>query len=77
MGLRLRIFLGMLVVVVVSLLSTAIIAYDYSKKQEIAYNDQRLLRKESALGRSIEYVISSHGGDLPKDSISTLFTVHI
>lgn len=77
MGLRLRIFLGMLVVVVVSLLSTAIIAYDYSKKQEIAYNDQRLLRKESALGRSIEYVISRHGGDLPKDSISTLFTDHI
>jgi hypothetical protein len=54
MGLRLRIFLGMLVVVVVSLLSTAIIAYDYSKKQEIAYNDQRLLRKEAALGSNIQ-----------------------
>ena len=77
MGLRLRIFLGMLVVVVVSLLSTAIIAFDYSEKQEIAYNEQRLLRKESALGRSINYVIDSHGGGLPKDSISILFTDHI
>jgi two-component system, NtrC family, nitrogen regulation sensor histidine kinase NtrY len=77
MSLRLRIFLGMLVVVVVSLLSTAIIAYDYSKKQEITYNDQRLLRKESALGRSLDYVISRQGGDLPMDSISTLFTDHI
>lgn len=77
MGLRLRIFLGMLVVVIVSLLSTAVVAFDYSNKQEIAYNDQRLLRKEAALARSIDYVISRQGGDLPKDSISTLFTDHI
>ncbi|HIB77134.1 MAG TPA: HAMP domain-containing histidine kinase [Flavobacteriales bacterium] len=77
MGLRIRIFLGMLVVVLVALASTAIVAYDYSQQQEVAYNNQRLLRKEAALGRSLDYVIERHGGSLSEDSISTIFTDHI
>jgi len=77
MGLRIRIFLGMLVVVLVALASTAIVAYDYSQQQEVAYNNQRLLRKEAALGRSLDYVIARQGGLLSEDSISILFTDHI
>jgi len=77
MGLRLRIFLGMLAVVMVALVATAIVAFDYSQKQEHAYNSQRLLRKEAALGRSLDYVLTRQGGSIPVDSISTVFTDHI
>ena len=77
MGLRLRIFLGMLAVVMVALVATAIVAFDYSQKQELAYNSQRLLRKEAALGRSLDYVLTRQGGSIPIDSISTVFTDHI
>ncbi|PCJ81942.1 MAG: hypothetical protein COA49_02975 [Bacteroidetes bacterium] len=77
MGLRIRIFLGMLVVVLVALASTAIVAYDYSQQQEVAYNNQRLLRKEAALARSLDYVIARQGGLLSEDSVSILFTDHI
>jgi len=77
MGLRLRIFIGMLAVVLVALVATAIVAFDYSQKQELAYNSQRLLRKEAALGRSLDYVLTRQGGSIPIDSISTVFTDHI
>ena len=52
MGLRFRIFIGMLAVVLVALVATAVVAFDFSQKQELAYNSQRLLRKEAALSRS-------------------------
>jgi len=77
MGLRLRIFIGMLAVVLVALLATAIVAFDYSQKQELAYNSQRLLRKEAALGRSLDYVLTRHSGSIPADSISIIFTDRI
>lgn len=77
MGLRLRIFLGMSAVVLVALAATAIVAFDHSQKQELAYNSQRLLRKEAALGRSLDYVLTRHGGRIPVDSISIVFTDHI
>ena len=77
MGLRFRIFIGMLAVVLVALVATAVVAFDFSQKQELAYNSQRLLRKEAALGRSLDYVLTRHGGSLPADSISIVFTDHI
>ena len=67
----------MLAVVMVALVATAIVAFDYSQKQEHAYNSQRLLRKEAALGRSLDYVLTRQGGSIPVDSISTVFTDHI
>ena len=70
MGLRFRIFIGMLAVVLVALVATAVVAFDFSQKQELAYNSQRLLRKEAALSRSLDYVLTRNGGSLPADSIS-------
>ncbi|MDG2311791.1 MAG: HAMP domain-containing sensor histidine kinase [Flavobacteriales bacterium] len=77
MGLRFRIFIGMLAVVLVALVATAVVAFDYSQKQELAYNSQRLLRKEAALSRSLDYVLTRQGGSLSSDSISIVFTDHI
>jgi two-component system nitrogen regulation sensor histidine kinase NtrY len=77
MGLRFRIFIGMLAVVLVALVATAVVAFDFSQKQELAYNSQRLLRKEAALSRSLDYVLTRNGGSLPTDSISIVFTDHI
>ena len=58
MGLRLRIFLGMLLVVLLALASTGAVAYFHAQRQDVAYNEQRLLRKEAALSRSLEYVLA-------------------
>ena len=67
----------MLAVVLVALVATAVVAFDFSQKQELAYNSQRLLRKEAALSRSLDYVLTRQGGSLPLDSISVVFTDHI
>ena len=53
MGLRFRIFLGMMAVVVCALLATGYVAYRYGVDAEATYNAQRLLRKEAALQRSL------------------------
>lgn len=74
MGLRLRIFLGMLLVVLLALASTGVVAYFHSQRQDIAYNEQRLQRKEAALSRSLDYVLSRHSNELSSDSIAQIFT---
>lgn len=77
MGLRLRIFLGMLLVVFLALVSTAVVAYYHAQRTDVAYNEQRLQRKEAALSRSLDYVLARHPGTLSKDSISTVFSDRI
>ena len=77
MGLRLRIFLGMLLVVFLALASTAVVAYYHAQRTDVAYNEQRLQRKEAALSRSLDYVLARHPGTLSKDSISTVFSDRI
>jgi signal transduction histidine kinase len=74
MGLRLRIFLGMLLVVLLALASTGVVAYFHSQRQDVAYNEQRLQRKEAALSRSLDYVLSRHSNELSGDSIAQIFT---
>lgn len=74
MGLRLRIFLGMLLVVLLALASTGVVAYFHSQRQDVAYNEQRLQRKEAALSRSLDYVLSRHSSELSSDSIAQIFT---
>lgn len=77
MSLRLRIFLGMLMVVLLALASTGAVAYYHAQRQDVAYNEQRLLRKEAALSRSLEYVLAKSEGSMSKDDIATLFTDRI
>ena len=77
MGLRLRIFLGMLLVVLLSLAATGVAAYIHSQNQDIEYNEQRLLRKEKALSRSLDYAIARHSSVLTSDTIAQIFTDRI
>ena len=77
MGLRLRIFLGMLLVVLLALASTGVVAYYHAQRQDIAYNKQRLQRKEAALSRSLDYALAHHKGELSSDSIAHIFTDRI
>ncbi len=77
MGLRLRIFLGMLLVVLLALASTGVVAYYHAQRQDIAYNEQRLQRKEAALSRSLDYALVRHEGEMSSDSIAHIFTDRI
>lgn len=74
MGLRLRIFLGMLLVVLLALASTGVVAYFHAQRQDIAYNEQRLQRKEAALSRSLDYVLKYQDQHLSQDEIASIFT---
>ena len=74
MGLRLRIFLGMMTLVVCALLATGYVAYRFGADAEQAYNDQRLLRKEAALQRSLSYMLERMGGEVSQDSLALVFT---
>ena len=77
MGLRLRIFLGMMTLVVCALLATGYVAYRFGADAEQAYNDQRLLRKEAALQRSLSYMLERMGGEVSQDSLALVFTDRI
>ena len=77
MGLRLRIFLGMMTLVVCALLATGYVAYRFGADAEQAYNDQRLLRKEAALQRSLSYMLDRMGGEVSQDSLAFVFTDRI
>ena len=72
MGLRLRIFLGMLLIVLLALASTGVVAYYHAQRQDIAYNEQRLERKEAALSRSLDYVLNRHESNLTNEEMATL-----
>ena len=74
MGLRLRIFLGMLLIVLLALASTGVVAYYHAQRQDIAYNEQRLERKEAALSRSLDYLLNRHESQLTNEEIAQIFT---
>ena len=77
MGLRFRIFLGMMAVVVCALVATGYVAYRYGVDAEATYNAQRLLRKEAALQRSLSYMLDRMGGTVSQDSLAIVFTDRI
>ena len=74
MGLRLRIFLGMLLIVLLALASTGVVAYYHAQRQDVAYNEQRLERKEAALSRSLDYVLNRHESNLTNEEIAQIFS---
>ena len=47
----------MLLVIVLSLTGTMYVAWQFATEQEEAYNTQRLIRKEAAVQRSLEYTL--------------------
>ena len=77
MGLRFRIFLGMMAVVLCALVATGYVAYRYGVDAEATYNAQRLLRKEAALQRSLSYMLERMGGSVGQDSLALVFTDRI
>ena len=77
MGLRFRIFLGMMAVVLCALVATGYVAYRYGVDAEATYNAQRLLRKEAALQRSLSYMLERMGGTVGQDSLAVVFTDRI
>jgi two-component system, NtrC family, nitrogen regulation sensor histidine kinase NtrY len=77
MGLRFRIFLGMMAVVICALMATGFVAYRHGVDAEATYNAQRLLRKEAALQRSLSYMLKRMGGSVSQDSLALVFTDRI
>ena len=67
----------MLLVVLLALASTGVVAYYHAQRQDIAYNEQRLQRKEAALSRSLDYALARHEGELSSDNIASIFTDRI
>lgn len=64
-------------VVLLALASTGAVAYYHAQRQDIAYNEQRLLRKEAALSRSLEYVLAKSQGPMSENEIASLFSDRI
>ena len=65
MGLRLRIFLGMLLVVFLALASTAVVAYYHAQRTDVAYNEQRLtgLHETQSIDQ-FSYGVSDRGASI-------------
>jgi len=84
MGFQFRILLSMLLLMVLSLIGTIWVAWQFAVRQDAEYNEQRLLRKEAAIERSMEYVLDRmpgafQTGDIPlvfSDRICELADVH-
>lgn len=67
----------MMAVAVCALVATGFVAYRYGVDAEATYNAQRLLRKEAALQRSLDYMLDKLGGTVGQDSLALVFTDRI
>ncbi|MFM9986260.1 MAG: ATP-binding protein [Flavobacteriales bacterium] len=75
--LRTRIYLSMLAMILVSFLVTGgITIYDHWE-QSIDFNKGRILRKEEAVSKSMNYVLNQHGGYSSTDSLPYIFSDQI
>ena len=61
-------------IVLLALASTGVVAYYHAQRQDIAYNEQRLERKEAALSRSLDYVLNRHESNISNEEIAQIFT---
>lgn len=77
MGFRIRILIGMFALIVLSLVGTALVAFEFDREQQVIYNALRLQRKEAAVERSLEYVFDSYGGAWSDEVIAALFSDRI
>lgn len=77
MGFQTRILLSMLLVIVLSLTGTMFVAWQFASNQEESYNAQRLMRKESAVQRSLEYSLDRLPYTLSTQDIPRIFSDRI
>ena len=64
----------MLLIVFLALASTGVVAYYHAQRQDVAYNEQRLQRKEAALSRSLDYVLNRHENTLSNEEYFCCFS---
>lgn len=77
MGFRIRILLGMFALIVLALMGTALVAFQFDIEQQEVYNRLRLQRKEAAVERSLDYVLERHLGSWSDGVIAELFSDRI
>ena len=77
MGFHFRILLSMLLLMVLSMTGTIWVAWQFAVRQDAQYNDQRLLRKEVAIERSMAYVLDRMSSPFHTDDIPLVFSDRI
>lgn len=77
MGFQFRILLSMLLLMVLSLTGTIGVAWQFAVRQDTEYNEQRLLRKEAAIERSMEYVLDRMPDAFQTEDIPLVFSDRI
>ena len=77
MGFQTRILLSMLLVIVLSLTGTMFVAWQFASNQEESYNAQRLMRKEFAVQRSLEYTLDRLPYSIATSDIPSVFSDRI
>ncbi len=75
--LRLRIYLSMLTLILLSFLASGITAYFNFKQQEEEYNKARLQRKELAVQESMQYFLQQYGGSMATEAVPAIFSEKI
>lgn len=77
MGFQLRILLSMLLVIVLSLAGTMLVTWQFANEQEEEYNEQRLIRKEASVQRSLQYTLERLPQDFETEDIPMAFSDRI
>lgn len=77
MGFHFRILLSMLLLMVLSMTGTIWVAWQFAVRQDAQYNEQRLLRKEVAIERSMTYVLDRIPGPFYTEDIPLVFSNRI
>ncbi|NNE54907.1 MAG: hypothetical protein HKN32_02725 [Flavobacteriales bacterium] len=64
----------MLALILISFIATGVTAFYDFKTQNEAYDQERLVRKEQAVKKSMQYFLESKGGYIPPDSVAVYFS---
>jgi two-component system nitrogen regulation sensor histidine kinase NtrY len=73
-SLRTKIYFSMLAIILISFAVTfGITIYDQKEQNEL-FNDQRFLRKEDAVRKSMDYVLAGLDSGIPQDSLVAAFS---
>ncbi len=73
-GLRSRIFVSLMFMVLVSFILTGLISLYHFEEENEHYHQERLKRKEKAIEDDINYFLKSHQAQQHQDSLSSLFS---
>ncbi len=75
--LRTRIYLSLLAMILVCFVVTGLLSFYDHLEHSAEFNQARLQRKEEAVEKSMEYILSQKGDSVPADSINFLFSDEI